>query len=82
MGRREEGADQTLLSNKISLSWQEEGGGWRGDPMRPLLLVDSPGVGGGEAADQTALINTAKLLKEFRQEIMACVINKIQKCLH
>jgi|688.fasta_scaffold456313_1 predicted GTPase len=36
--------------------------------MRPLLLVDSPGVGEGEGADQTALVNTAKLLKEFRQE--------------
>ncbi len=39
--------------------------------MRPLLLVDSPGVGEGEGADQTALVNTAKLLKEFRQESTA-----------
>ena len=36
--------------------------------MRPLLLVDSPGVGGGPQADQSNLVNTAKLLKEFRQE--------------
>jgi hypothetical protein len=37
--------------------------------MRPLLLVDSPGVGGGPAPDHANLLNTAKLLKEFRQDI-------------
>ena len=56
---------ESSLAEACTLAPRVEEGLWRGDPCRPLTVLDTPGLGGEDARDDEVVEETAALLRQL-----------------